>query len=253
MSSTERAPEPTMEEILASIRRIISDEEGAGETQPKPVAASAAPAEEEVQRLGQEDEADKAIIDDIARVLSGETSGAEEEDDILDLTSEFDAAPAQEAAETGEEILDLSETAVETEEVVAESVDDEAAEIAFANLVGAVAEDEGEEAGGASIFEQAFPSSGEQNESAEVTEPSWTAPDEPEARPVNGSGAHKEPEYEADDMSSPLDDDVKEMLRPLVRQWLDKNMRSWLDENMSRLLVAALRDELKASSRDRRN
>ena len=27
MSSTERAPEPTMEEILASIRRIISDDE----------------------------------------------------------------------------------------------------------------------------------------------------------------------------------------------------------------------------------
>jgi hypothetical protein len=27
MTSTERAPEPTMEEILASIRRIISDDE----------------------------------------------------------------------------------------------------------------------------------------------------------------------------------------------------------------------------------
>ena len=27
MSSTERAPEPTMEEILVSIRRIISDDE----------------------------------------------------------------------------------------------------------------------------------------------------------------------------------------------------------------------------------
>jgi hypothetical protein len=30
MSNTERAPEPTMEEILASIRRIITDDEADG-------------------------------------------------------------------------------------------------------------------------------------------------------------------------------------------------------------------------------
>jgi hypothetical protein len=33
MSSTERAPEPTMEEILASIRRIISEDESSAARQ----------------------------------------------------------------------------------------------------------------------------------------------------------------------------------------------------------------------------
>ena len=47
-------------------------------------------------------------------------------------------------------------------------------------------------------------------------------------------------------MPRSLEDNVKEMLRPLLRQWLD--------EHMSRVLEAALRDELKdAEARWRRN
>ena len=86
MSSTERAPEPTMEEILASIRRIISEDEPSSARQPN---ASASQQDEEGLELA-EGEADDKIINDIARVLSGGGAPAvEEEEDILDLTAEL--------------------------------------------------------------------------------------------------------------------------------------------------------------------
>ncbi len=84
MSSTERAPEPTMEEILASIRRIISDDESGSARQP---IASASQQDDEGLEAA-EGEADDKIINDIARVLSGGAPAVEEED-ILDLTAEL--------------------------------------------------------------------------------------------------------------------------------------------------------------------
>ena len=85
MSSTERAPEPTMEEILASIRRIISDDEtNAARARP----ASAQQQEDETAETV-EIEADDAIINDIARVLSESAPKVEDEEDILDLTAEL--------------------------------------------------------------------------------------------------------------------------------------------------------------------
>jgi len=73
MSSTERAPEPTMEEILASIRRIISDDESSSARQR---TASASNRDEEGLEAA-EGEADDRIINDIARVLSGSATAAE--------------------------------------------------------------------------------------------------------------------------------------------------------------------------------
>src|SRR5262245_30116790 len=100
MTSTERAPEPTMEEILASIRRIISDDE---QTQgKKPASASVQPQKhQDDEGLELVEEADDQIISDIARVLSGGANAApaaetapveaamEEDEDILDLTAEL--------------------------------------------------------------------------------------------------------------------------------------------------------------------
>jgi uncharacterized protein len=84
MGSMERAPEPTMEEILASIRRIISDDEAK--------SAESAPASSPEAKAAEVDaDADTRIIDDIARVLSGAApaDSVSEDDDILDLTKEL--------------------------------------------------------------------------------------------------------------------------------------------------------------------
>jgi cell pole-organizing protein PopZ len=74
-----------MEEILASIRRIISDDES---STAKARTASASQQDDEGLEAA-EGEADDRIINDIARVLSGSASAAEDEEDILDLTAEL--------------------------------------------------------------------------------------------------------------------------------------------------------------------
>jgi cell pole-organizing protein PopZ len=84
MSSMERAPEPTMEEILASIRRIISDDEAKSTETPSASPSEAKPSEVDA-------DADTRIINDIARVLSGGSTAESttDDEDILDLTKEL--------------------------------------------------------------------------------------------------------------------------------------------------------------------
>jgi uncharacterized protein len=113
MSSTERAPEPTMEEILASIRRIITDDE----TGQGPADKSAKKAEAEDESL--EGEADNQIIDDIARVLSGSSTGeapASEEEEILDLAGELGGLELVE--DDAEPVFEVTEEITETIEVL---------------------------------------------------------------------------------------------------------------------------------------
>ena len=65
-SSTERAPEPTMEEILASIRRIITDDDtGQARTQ-----NAAQKARQDDETLESEGEADSQIIDDMIETIN---------------------------------------------------------------------------------------------------------------------------------------------------------------------------------------
>lgn len=80
--SEQAAQEPTMEEILASIRRIISEDEAPAE-QPAPVAEAApepvaAPEPEPVEES-------PALMDETPSV---------EEDDVLELTQRYEPAPA---------------------------------------------------------------------------------------------------------------------------------------------------------------
>ena len=110
MSSTERAPEPTMEEILASIRRIISDDES---STARARTASASPQDDEGLEAA-EGEADDRIINDIARVLSGSASAAEDEEDILDLTAELGGLePVGEPVVAEVEVIEMVEMVAE--------------------------------------------------------------------------------------------------------------------------------------------
>jgi cell pole-organizing protein PopZ len=124
MSSTERAPEPTMEEILASIRRIISDDESSSARQ------RTAPQPDEDVLEGGDGEADDEVINDIARVLSGSGGAtsqptaeapavdAEYEEDILDLTAELGGLELVEEVEEIELVEVVAEAASEIFEPV---------------------------------------------------------------------------------------------------------------------------------------
>ena len=114
MSSTERAPEPTMEEILASIRRIISDDE-ANSVQQR--ATSSEYAEQVRVEDADYEAADTQMIDDIARVLSRGTDSVPSDDDIddiLDLTEPGGAA-SEDVMMADEPITVLDEVVLETE------------------------------------------------------------------------------------------------------------------------------------------
>ena len=111
MSSMERAPEPTMEEILASIRRIISDDEAKSTESPSASSSEAKPSEVDA-------DADTRIIDDIARVLSGGSpaESATDDEDILDLTKEL--SELQAVADETAALPDLAFPAPARSEVV---------------------------------------------------------------------------------------------------------------------------------------
>jgi uncharacterized protein len=107
-----------MEEILASIRRIISDDEQNPTRKPAAAAAPQNDQDDEGLETG-EGEADDRIINDIARVLSGGSANAaapeapveaamEEEEDILDLTAELGGLEPMEA-----EVFEMVEVVAE--------------------------------------------------------------------------------------------------------------------------------------------
>ncbi len=159
MSSTEQAPEPTMDEILASIRKIISDDEtgseSADDAQPQVAeaeTAAAGPAESS-------EPSSDGLVDDLANALTDvqdiEAKSAEQSaEDILELTQivseqPSDEAPSSEAAAVPEaaapvdaampEASEMPEAAAMPETAAAP---EEAAEIEAAMAEAAPAEQE---------------------------------------------------------------------------------------------------------------
>lgn len=125
-----------MEEILASIRRIISDDE---QNAARKSAAAAQPQRQHQDEEGLEaveGEADDQIINDIARVLSGSSANAgepeqapveammEEEEDILDLTAELGGLEPVEEPMVAEivEMVELVAEDAPAEEIAAEEL-----------------------------------------------------------------------------------------------------------------------------------
>lgn len=113
-----------MEEILASIRRIITDDE-TGETKPQDAAPQTQQDDDAPEGDGA---ADNQIIDDIARVLSAGEPEVGEEEEILDLTFELGGLEVVDdagAVAAVEEVVELTEKieAVEELELVEEVVE----------------------------------------------------------------------------------------------------------------------------------
>ncbi len=83
------APEPTMEEILASIRRIISEDDApAAAAEPEPEAVAAAPAPEPVAP-----EPDPVEAAPAPTPFAPEPEAAD--DDVLELTDRYEEGPSE--------------------------------------------------------------------------------------------------------------------------------------------------------------
>jgi uncharacterized protein len=255
MSSTDRAPEPTMEEILASIRRIISDEEANAPEQVmnRPPPAPRQQRAQAVRPRGSDEP------------MPSQPPQPVQDEEILDLAQSVPLDDGQGAGAEevfDEEPLDLSEDfgfAFEEEETDVETAMQEQGSA----LEAAIAALRGDQAKGMSASPPALDAAPpsvdnieaepaeepepESEESAESEDESLAEdavsfaamagplPHTPMAR--NGSASHEpEPFSPYSPSGKSMEETVKEMLRPMLRDWLD--------QNMTRVLEAALREEL---------
>ncbi|WP_439478105.1 DUF2497 domain-containing protein [Brevundimonas sp.] len=188
------AQEPTMEEILASIRRIISEDDAPAETAPAAAAsAEAAPAQEAAPEPEPEPVVSSALMDETPSMEEPHAS----EEDVLELTDAYEAPAAETIGD-----LDISESEPFPSASVAESVFvDEPIEVhapepssapapAYDNLVGDSAA-----ASAASAF-AGFASTIRKPEPMEAS---------------TGSGPT-------------VDELARALLRPMLREWLDANL-----------------------------
>jgi uncharacterized protein len=105
MSQAAKAPEPSMEEILASIRRIIAEDENSGQVSPQ-TQASANAVRAHSGKPAHSDEPSPMSQNDIDTMLSGFGAGPKKGegdaaaesrprdlDEVLELTEEMEAPP----------------------------------------------------------------------------------------------------------------------------------------------------------------
>ena len=214
-----QAQEPSMEEILASIRRIIADEE----TAPKGAAPAPEPAPAEDETISEED-LDKLFAS--ADAGEPEPDESTDEDDVLDLTEEL-ADPAVDGPPLVEGLA-------------------EAADVAFADVPEPEPEPEPEPAP-----EPVRMVAPEPVRPQPAPEPVFVAPPrapEPAPRPMPERSFAAEAPVEAEPLLSgateglvssafndlaltvlnrnarTIEDLVQDMLRPMLKTWLDQNL-----------------------------
>lgn len=215
MSNTNQAADPSMEEILASIRRIISDDDAPAEDAPPEAASGPTPVPDE------EPEADMADIEAMMADMDAEKASAA--DDI-----DFDAPDFSDEGDEDDDIFELTEVVGEADN----NLNDE-------GLV--TVEDQdlyfGEET------DQAPEPAPEPEPVALEAEPA----DDRLLSPSKAADASAAFGVLADTIlstsgnSRTLEDLVKELLRPILKQWLD--------DNLPELVERLVRDEIERVAR----
>jgi hypothetical protein len=196
MTQAAKAQEPSMEEILASIRRIIADDEPKPAAKPEVKAVeSKSPTPAPAPKAPKPPPAAAVKQDDIDAMLAG-----------LDEAPEPPTAKAKPAAKADEDVLELTEAM-------------QAPAPAFRKIEG----------GQDVVFDEADP------EPDPVSPPPRAAPssrtmsiDAPMLSPAAAAAVDSAFNTLARTVmvqnSKTLDDLVKEMLRPMLQQWLDNNL-----------------------------
>lgn len=204
MAKAAASAEPSMEEILASIRRIIADEPDGKEAAPKPASAKAAAPKPEVETMAKPALDDEHISEEDLDKLFAQ-SGDDEDEPEMDVDD----------ADDGEEpeVLDLADVATvdEAEPLdLVEGLKDDEAEVAFAEPT--------EEPPRRSDSSKAEAPRG--RSAPEGEDPLVSAAASAAVQSAFGQLSHTVLAANA----RTLDDLVKEMLRPMLRAWLDENL-----------------------------
>jgi cell pole-organizing protein PopZ len=181
------AQEPTMEEILASIRRIISEDDAPAET---PQAADAEPEAAEDEPAAAE--ASPALMDETPAMQEPAAS----EEDVLELTDTYEAPVAESIGD-----LDVSPAGADVDPFPVEAV----SESVFAP------EPEPEPAAASSGYDTLV------GDSAAASAASAFA--------GLASSLRKPEPMESSTPSGPtLDELARSLLRPMLKEWLDANL-----------------------------
>ena len=194
MSEPEKEEEPSMEEILASIRRIISEDE---EEKPKEEAEEASAAEPEAEAAPEpepEPEPEPAEEEDVLELTEDDLEEASQDD----IDSMFDNV--EEENEEGDDEIVLED---DSDEQAEEPIDEE------------IAEAEEEPVAAAMDIDDVDPASESEalvsESNSETIQGQFDALSALLTSGYQGSG-------------NTLEDLVRELLRPMLKQWLDENL-----------------------------
>lgn len=240
----QEAREPSMEEILASIRRIIADDKPAAEPAPpmRPAAAAALP--QPVAEPAAAPPNNQADIDAMLAGFDAEPAAAADIDDVLELTEEMAVQERAAAIDAGwpgapDDDLEFAESPVAEEPVSGAGVPDRdhaGRDTEAFDPLRAEPED----------FEpRGF---GRRDAGAvEPVEPPVAAAPQPMLSHATVSAVESAFNSLATTVLSnnarTLEDLVKEMLRPMLK--------SWLDDNLPTLVERIVRAEIERVSRGR--
>ncbi|WP_299470630.1 DUF2497 domain-containing protein [uncultured Roseibium sp.] len=229
MAEAKKAEEPSMEEILASIRRIISDEDTQGNEAEAAEEAEEAetPVEEAVDDMG---DAGEMSQDDLDKLFDMEPSGGGDssEDEADDMAAAMEADAAEDEGE--DDVLELTEElaveeddSMEMVEGLADEFDSPAGDISFAEEPEAVL----------TPAPDPFPPS--TIETAPVPD---DLPLVAENAPLTSNNTGEAVHAAFDNLSNmfvgsqaqTVEELVQEMLRPMLKAWLDQNLPGMVEQ-----------------------
>jgi len=229
MSEAKKAEEPSMEEILASIRKIISDEDtqGAENGEADAVEEAETPVEEAVEDMG---DASEMSQDDLDKLFDMDSSGGGDtsDDDADDMAAAMEADAAEE--ENDDDVLELTEE-------LAVSEDSEM------DMVEGLADEFDSPGGDLSFAEQPEPEFEATPEpipasSIDTTPVPDELPDVAGDAPLTSDNTGEAVHAAFDNLSNmfvgsqaqTVEELVKEMLRPMLKAWLDQNLPGMVEQ-----------------------
>ena len=207
MAKAAASAEPSMEEILASIRRIIADEpDGKEAAAPKPAPAKAAAPKPEVETMAKPEPEEEHISEEDLDKLFAQSGDDDDE-------PEMDVDDADDGDEP--EVLDLADVGTFDEAAPLELVEglkDDEAEVAFAEPV-------------PEPPRRPEPPKAEMPRARPAPEPDMEEPLVSAAASATVQSAFGQLSHTVLAANGrTLDDLVKEMLRPMLHAWLDENL-----------------------------